>query len=597
MKIQKQSKAIVFVTMTLLGMACTHSHSGVSDHETKHPGASTLSFDRATHEFKGQKIAIASQGEASSRAGLEIARLGGNAVDVAAAVSFMISVERPQSTGIGGGGFMILYNPTSGLSSAIDFREMAPAGASENMFLDPKTGELIKAKSTEGIHAGAVPGLVAGVLEAFEKHGSGKVTRAQILAPAIKLAREGFKVYDHLAKAIAAQKEVLTLYPSSKKIFLKEDGSPLKEGDLLIQEDLARTLEEISKKGKSGFYSGNVAQKILSQQKKLGGLITAKDLKDYQVKWRKPVTGTFNGYEIVSMPPPSSGGTHVIQILNGVENEGLSQKGPLAVESIHRTASAMQRAFADRAEFMGDTDFAPKPVPLGGLLSKKYMKSRLSGFDLKKATPSDGVGAPGVRFGDPFPYESSETTHFTVMDQSGFTVTSTQTINGWMGSGVVVDGAGFLINNEMDDFSTKAGSPNMFGAVGGKQNAVAPKKRPLSSMSPTLVLKDKKTFMALGSPSGTRIISCVALTLLNVLEYKMPLWDAVSALRYHHQWSPDEIRVEPPFFDTKTESALKNLGYKVNNSDLGCQVQAVMKVEDGLVSVSDRRGFGLATGE
>ncbi len=536
--------------------------------------------DRFRFEATSSRYVIATQGDASSRAGRKMFELGGNAIDAVAAVSMAISVERPQSTGLGGGGFMMIYLAREKKMLAVDFREKAPGKAREKLFQDAK-GNVIPDLSTDGILAGAVPGLVAGVLEIHRRYG--KLSREEILKPAIELAEKGFPVYGYLAKAIAEQKDVLAKFPASAKIFLKSNGEPLVEGDLLVQKDLAQTLKEISKRGRAGFYKGKVARALIAEEKRLHGLITQKDLDAYQPVFREPLRGSFHGYDLYAMPLPSSGGVHVIQILNMLENDPLKAWGSGSAHAIHLTAAVEQQAFADRAKYLGDSDFVK--VPVKGLLSKKYAVELRSRISLEKARPSQEVS-----HGDPWAHESDDTTHFSILDAEGNTVASTQTINGWMGSGVVIPGTGVLLNNEMDDFSAKPGVPNLFGAIGGAENAIAPHKRPLSSMSPTIVLRDGAPVLALGSPAGTRIISCVAETLLNVLEYGMPLYDAVASPRFHHQWTPDAIQIEPDRFPKATLEALEKKGNKITPKEILCRVQAVGRSNGELIGVADPRG-------
>lgn len=536
----------------------------------------------------GKNFVIATQGEAASKAGALIFDKGGNFVDAAVAISFAISVERPQSTGIGGGGFMLIYDAKNKKTFAVDFREKAPLGAKGKMFLDKK-GEVIKGKSTEGIFAGAVPGTVAGLTEIHKRYG--KLPLAVVMEPAIRLAENGFPIYDHLANAIKDHQELLKRYPASAKIFLNIDGSPKKSGDILIQSDLANTLKIISRKGRNGFYKGKVAKEFIAEEKRLGGLITQKDLDQYKVVWRKPVKGTYLGYTIESMPPPSSGGVHVIEILNILEQEKINDKTPYAPENIHKTVSAMQMAFADRSKYLGDSDFVK--VPIKGLESKSYAKTLA--FQIgNRARPSSEV-KPGKIPG----YESDQTTHFSIMDSRGNAVSSTQTINGHLGSGVVVPGAGFVINNEMDDFATNVGASNMHGAIGGNKNLISPGKRPLSSMSPTIIFAaDGKPILALGSPGGTNIISCVSSVIINSLNYHMSDVDAVGAIRYHHQWMPDEIFFDAsPRLDDKILKAITDMGYKISKNPLKCDVQLVSHQASELHAVSDPRGIGLAVGK
>lgn len=538
------------------------------------------------HESFSEDAMVVTQGEYSTKAGLEMFKLGGNAFDAAAAVSFAISVERPQSTGIGGGGFMLFHAPLMKEPIALDFREKAPLKATDKMFLD-ENGELIPNKSLDGIWSGAVPGMVAGIIEIQKKYG--KLPLSDILRPAIRLAEEGFKVYPHLADAIENRAEVIKKFPASMEIFFRKDGTPLKDGDLLQQKDLAKTLKAIMEHGKDGFYSGWVADAIVKEQKRLGGLISHEDLSSYHVKYRKPVEGKFKDYTIYSMSPPSSGGIHIIQILNIIEKDRLKQLGIHSAKTIHLVSSAMQMAFADRAKYLGDTDFVK--VPIKGLLSKEYAQNLRKQIDLTKSREQNEV-----RPGNPLPYESEETTHFTIMDKDGITIASTQTINGWMGSGLVIPGTGILLNNEMDDFSAKVGSQNLFGAIGGFNNQVAPRKRPLSSMSPTIVFKEDRPVLALGSPAGTKILTCVAQTILNYLEHELPLYEAIATVRYHHQWYPHEIRIGEDGLPEETLRDLKKMGHTITVQDLGCRVQAVALERERLHGVSDPRGEGLAQG-
>lgn len=580
-------KNLFFLPIVLF--SCTSLPPRVKTQKLKEAGKfSSVSLlpghTKKQHESFSQNLMIATQGVHSTQAGLRMIELGGNAFDAAAAVSFAISVERPQSTGIGGGGFMLLDGPGFSSPKALDFREKAPLKSSKTMYLDSK-GNPINHLPIDGILASGVPGLVKGVLEVQQKYG--KLTRKQILAPAIELAEKGFAVYPHLAKALEARKSVLEKFPATKKIFFR-NGSPLKEGDQLIQKDLGKTLRAIAQKGSDAFYKGSIADAIAKEFKNLGGLITKNDLEIYHTKWRKPIEGNFKNYQVYSMSPPSSGGTHIVEILNILEPLKLYEQGVQSPKTIHQTATAMQLAFVDRARYMGDSDFVK--IPLKTLTSKEYASQLRSKITDKALvlTPKDLT--------DAFAYESDETTHFTIADKEGNIVSSTQTINGWMGSGVVVSGTGIVMNNEMDDFSKKAGDSNLFGAVGSENNLVEPQKRPLSSMSPTLVKHKGKTILALGTPSGTRILTCVAQVLLNYLEHRLGLWDSVAATRYHHQWKPDQLRIGSPGFSLQTMIELQKKGHTIDSRDLGCQVQAVALEKDGLHGVSDPRGEGLAKG-
>ena len=541
-----------------------------------------------SHVFEGKEYAISAQGRYSTEAGVKMYELGGNAIDAAAAVSFCISVERPQSTGIGGGGFLLYKSPELKKPLSFDFREKAPFLANSKMFLNKK-GEVVKGKSLNGIFAGGVPGLVAGIFEIHKKYG--KLPLSTVMQPAIDLASKGFKVYPGLAMALRIREQTLKKYPATVKIFFdKKTGHVLQEGDLLVQKDLAKTLRTIAKKGRDGFYKGWVADAIVAEERRRGGLIRYNDLSRYNMIEREPIIGSYKGHEIYSMGPPSSGGIHVIQILNILEPLNLEHYGIQDARSIHYTASAMQQAFADRARYLGDMDYVK--VPLKELTSKEYAKMIREKIPADRALTKDEV-LPGKFDG----YESTETTHFSIMDKDGAMISSTQTVNGFMGSGLVIPGTGMLLNNEMDDFATKVGAKNLFGAVGGENNLVESEKRPLSSMSPTLVLKNGEPLLAVGTPSGTRILTCVAQTILNYIEHNQPLLNAVSAVRYHQQWYPDELRVGTVGLLKDEEDKLREMGYKINHRNLGCRIQAIALEKGQFIGVSDPRGLGLAAGK
>ena len=573
-----------FILLPLLLMACApkyadYRYAKVVEHRK-----------RADYEAFGKKYMIATQGQATTKAAKFVLDRGGNIFDAATAASFAISVERPHSTGIGGGGFMVMHHSATSKVEAVDFREMAPRKSYKQMFMNSK-GEQIRDKSLTGSYAVGTPGLVAGVVEVHKKYG--KLPLSVVMQPAIELAEKGMKVYPALHEAMQSEAKRLCKFKASKKIFLTKTCKALPVGTLLKQADLGKTLRLIAKYGSEGFYKGSVAKNIVDYQVETGGLMRHSDLANYKVKMRKPVEGSFRGHRIVSMPSPSSGGTHVIEILNILEGYDLQSMGPQSPEAIHLTSAAMQVAFADRAAYMGDSDFANNQTQLEKLITKDYAKAIRKRIPLDKAVSSDKFPIPFKEL-----KESDHTTHFTIMDNEGNVVTSTQTINGWFGSAMVTPGTGIVMNNEMDDFASHVGGVNLFGAVGGKYNLVYPRKRPLSSMSPTIVFdKENRPLMALGTPSGTRILTCVMQTILNSIEHQLPLWEAVAATRYHHQWSPDEIRVGAPYFDSETEKKLKEMGYKINHKNLGCKIQAIKREEDGqLHGVSDPREEGMAYG-
>ncbi len=542
-------------------------------------------YPRSLHEAQSQNIMVTSQGPATSSAALEIFKQGGNIIDAFVAASFAVSVERPQSTGIGGGGFLLYFHRKENRVYAFDFREVAPIMAHSKMYLT-KNNETQPLLSQEGSLAVATPGLVAGLWDIHQRFG--KLSWKETLRPAIELARKGFPVYPHLYEAIKDRKHVLSQDAEAKSLFLLADNEVPPVGSLIVQENLAKTLETIAEQGRKGFYSGKVADMIVKTVQSQRGLLTHRDLREYKVKERTPVSGTYKGLKIFSMPPPSSGGIHVIQILKMLEPYKLRRMGPQTVEATHLTAMSMQRAFQDRAFYLGDPDFSS--VPTQALLDPKYLKTLSQTLNRPLAFKSQELKAV------PLPYESSETTHFTLADQEGNLVASTQTINGWFGSGVMAQGSGIILNNEMDDFAQKMGAQNLFGAVGGKNNLVEARKRPLSSMSPTIITKDATPVMALGSPSGTRIINCVAQTILNALEFGMPLYESVAATRIHQQWQPDELKIEEPYLSEKVEEKLKEKGHKVVHGKLGCSIQAIKREGETWVGVSDPRGDGLAIG-
>jgi gamma-glutamyltranspeptidase/glutathione hydrolase len=564
------------ILMLMLLVGCSHQVRIV---------APTVTQPRIAHESIAEKEMITSQGGGTTRASLLMFQKGGNIIDAFVAASFAISVERPHSTGIGGGGFLLYYLKEENRVYAFDFRESAPLAAKRNMYLtkDGKTQPLL---SQEGALAVANPGLVKGLYEIHQRFG--KLSWSETIEPAIKLAREGFPLYDQLQEALEYKKNNLLIDPEARKTFYSQNGKVPLLGSLVIQENLAKTLEIISKKGSDGFYRGKVADAIVKTVRKKRGILSHKDLRTYKVIERTPVTGMYKGLKIYSFPPPSSGGIHVIQILKMLEAHNLKKMGPQSADAVHLTAGAMQRAFLDRASYLGDPDF--HPVPSKELLDENYLANLSKAINAPMAVKDTELKPV------PLPYESDDTTHFTIADREGNLVASTQTINGWFGSGVMAQGTGIILNNEMDDFAQKIGAQNLFGAVGGQNNLVEPRKRPLSSMSPTIITKGDEPFMALGSPSGTRIITCVAQTILNAVEFEMPLYEAVAATRIHQQWRPDKLQIEAPFLKPEVEKELKKRGHDIVHKKLGCSIQAIKKDKDKWHGVSDPRGEGLALG-
>jgi len=484
---------------------------------------------QAIHARNGMVVAQESR---AARIGVTILDRGGNAVDAAVAVGFAMAVTYPRAGNIGGGGFMVIHLAKDNKDLAIDYRETAPAAATPTMFLDAQ-GNPDPAKSRDSALSIGVPGTVAGLALAHRKYGSGKLSLADLMQPAIDLAEKGFPVQDDLADSLPNVIKRLARWPSSATIFLNGDR-PLREGDRLLQFDLADTLKTVARKGPDGFYQGDVAARIAAAVQKAGGIMTKDDLAAYRPVERAVVRGSYRGYDIVSMPPPSSGGVHLIEMLNILEGYDLA-KLPRE-QALHYEIEAMKRAYADRAEFMGDPDAISMPV--AGLVSKSYAANLRAAIS-ERATPS-----AEIRAGKPADFEGRNTTHYSVIDRDGNAVSNTYTLNFSYGSGLVADGTGVLLNNELDDFTAKPGASNAYGLVGFNANLPGPGKRPLSSMTPTIVLKDGKPVLVTGSPGGSRIISAVLQVIVNVLDFHMDVAAAVSAPRLHHQWQPDQVFAE-----------------------------------------------------
>ncbi len=539
------------------------------------------------HPVYAQHGMVASQEAMATKIGVDILRQGGNAVDAAVAVGFALAVTLPEAGNLGGGGFMIVHMAKSGETVAIDYREKAPAKASRDMFLDAEGNADPELSRWSGLSTG-VPGTVAGLALAQKRYGA--MSLAEVMAPAIALAESGVIVTPGLAEELQASHDTFAKYPSTAAIFLKPDGSDFQAGDRLVQADLANAMKAIAKDGPDAFYRGEIARLIAAQMARSGGLITDGDLAQYQAVVREPVEGSYRGYDIFSMPPPSSGGTHVIEILNILEGYPIGTLGFGSAETIHLMAEAMKRAYADRSQYLGDSDFVD--VPVKGLTSKAYADTLRATIDQDHATPP-----AEIKPGNPLPYESDQTTHFSVVDKDGNAVSNTYTLNFGFGSGLVAEGTGILLNNEMDDFSAKPGVPNAYGLIGGDANAVAPEKRPLSSMSPTIVLKDGQTFLVTGSPGGSRIITTVLQVIMNVIDHGMNVAEASAAPRMHDQWLPDELRVEEGF-SPDTLKLLEEMGHKVVVKTTMGSTQTIMRRGDGaLFGASDpRRPTALTAG-
>lgn len=522
----------------------------------------------------------------ATRSAQDVLKKGGNAIDAAVTAAFSLAVTQPRSGNIGGGGFMLISSEQKDEVVAIDYREKAPTKATVDMFLD-KEGNADSELSRYSHLAAGVPGTVAGLALALQKYGT--ISLKEAMAPAIKLAEEGFVVTPRFSDGLKAKEKMLAKWTSSAKIFYKPDGSFYEPGELFVQKDLAATLRRISEKGAKEFYEGKTAELLVAEMAKHGGLITMEDMKNYSPTMRSPVHGSYRGHDIYSMSSPSSGGVHVVQILNILEGYPIEEYGHNSAQTIHLMAEAMKRAYADRSFYLGDEDFVK--VPMKGLIAKDYAAVLREGIDIKKATPSSTI-APGK----PQPYESNETTHFSIVDKFGNAVSNTYTINFSYGSGIVVEGAGFLLNNEMDDFSAKPGVPNAYGLLGGEANKIEPNKRMLSSMSPTIVKKEGKNFLVTGSPGGSRIITTTLQVIMNVIDHGLNIQSAVAASRIHHQWLPDELRIEEGL-SMDTIKILQEKGHQVKQKSAIGAIQSIM-VKDGMMygGADPRRSTALAAG-
>ena len=530
---------------------------------------------------------VASQEAVASRVGVDILKKGGNAVDAAIATGFALAVTLPRAGNLGGGGFMMIHLADSGDTKALDYREMAPAAAFKDMFLG-EDGEPDNQKSRFSGLAVGVPGTVAGFAEAFEKHGSGKLTWAELVAPAIGLAENGIEVTPDLAASLTASAKRLLQDPATAAIFYKTGGMPFVPGETLKQTDLAATLKLIADKGAAGFYTGEVAEKIAQKVTASGGGMTTEDMAGYKPVWRDPVVGSYHGYEIASMPPPSSGGVHIVQILNMLQGYPLAEYGPNSADSIHVMAETMRRAYADRSKYLGDPDFVD--VPVKGLTDPAYAAELVKSIKMDMATPSEEM-----KPGDPFPYESNQTTHYSVVDKDGNAVSNTYTLNFSYGVGLTADGTGVLLNNELDDFSAKPGVPNAYGLLGADANAIAPGKRMLSSMTPTIVTRDGEPWLVTGSPGGSTIITTTMQVILNSIDHQMSVNDAVGRPRFHHQWQPDQVWFEPLGLSPDTLSILRDMGHEMVSTPWGGDIgdaNSIKRVDGEMRAMSDPRNDG-----
>jgi gamma-glutamyltranspeptidase/glutathione hydrolase len=534
---------------------------------------------------------VASTNEVASRVGVDVMKRGGNAVDATIAVAFALAVTHPAAGNLGGGGFMMI-RLKNGKTTAIDYREMAPAAATRNIYLD-KDGNLIEGEggSLVGYRAAGVPGTVRGMELALKKYGSGKLSWAQLIEPARQLA-SGFTVTYSLARSLRGNSDYLSQYPETKRIYLN-NGKFYNEGEIFRQPDLAATFARLQQFGPYEFYQGQTAKMIVADVSRHKGLITLSDMSGYQAKERQPLRGRYRGYEVISMPPPSSGGAVLIEMLNILEGYELDKLDSGSSERYHLMTEAMRRAFADRAEFMGDSDFVK--VPVAGLIDKSYAAKLRGTISLERASTSVEINS-----GKPTGYESEETTHFTAIDAEGNAVANTYTLNNSYGSAAVAKGTGIILNDEMDDFAAKPGTPNMYGLIQGERNAVAPRKRPLSAMTPTFVLrKDGSLWFTVGSPGGPTIINTALCVITNVVDYGMNIQQALDAPRIHHQWLPDELVFEPYGLSGDTQKALIAIGHKLAKPHYLGDAEGLMieeKTGVRLGATDPRRSDGLAVG-
>jgi gamma-glutamyltranspeptidase/glutathione hydrolase len=526
---------------------------------------------------------VATESRLASQAGLEILKAGGNAVDAAVAVGFALAVTLPNAGNLGGGGFMMVHEARTGQDIALDFREKAPARATRNMYLDAR-GNVVDGRSLFTPLAVGVPGTVAGLTHALHRWGS--LPLARVMAPAIHLAQQGYPVSATLAEALEKSAKTMGQWPETRAVFWR-DGRPLKAGDSLVQRDLAASLQRIAQEGSTAFYQGAIAQKIAAEMARQGGLMSPEDLAHYKAVERKPIVGDYRGYRVVTMPPPSSGGVHLVQILNMMEGWPVHEWGADSAQTIQHMAEAMKLAYADRSRYLGDTDFVT--VPVAGLTSKAYARTLAATISPTHARPS-----ADIQPGHPQPYESDQTTHYSVVDAAGNAVAVTYTLNTNFGSGIVAAGTGILLNNEMDDFSAKPGVANVYGLIGGEANAIQPGKRPLSSMTPTIVLKDGRPWLVTGSPGGARIITTVLETVVDAIDFGMNPAEAAATPRFHHQWWPDELRVEKGL-SPDTLALLRSYGQHVVVKPTMGKTQTIQVVDGVLYGASDPRNPDGAT--
>ena len=578
-----RSMRLLVILFSLGSVSCLYASEVMSVPQKK--PSSIIRYDSIHHPVKSDSGIVVSQRAIASDVGVSILEQGGNAVDAAVAVGYALAVLLPRAGNIGGGGFMLVYLKDQDKTIAIDYRETAPSLAHKDLYLS-SDGSVDRDSYRTGIRSVAVPGTVAGLQYALEKYGT--LPTAVVIKPAIELAQNGFTMDYDTASAIVTKESLLKQDNAAKQRFFRQDGSAYQAGELFVQQELATSLRSISKNGASAFYHGDIAKKILAKMESNGGLITAQDLVAYKPVERNPIVGQYRGYQIASMPPPSSGGIHLVQMLNILENFDIADMGAGSADALHMISESMRYAYADRSKHLGDPEFYS--VPVDWLTSKPYAKDIAEKINLNKATLSTDV-LPG----DAPAHESVDTTHFSVVDANGNAVSNTYTLNFSFGSGVVVDGAGFILNNEMTDFNAKAGLPDAFGLIGGEANSIQPDKRPLSAMTPTMVFKDAELFMVTGSPGGSRIINAVLQQIVNVIDHNLNLASATHAPRIHHQWQPDQLEVEASI-GSDTRAILESRGHLIKQAGTMGSLQSILIKGGVLFGASDPRrpGAGVA---
>lgn len=542
------------------------------------PVAPTVPYARH-HAIRSNGGMVATQDSYATQVGIEVLKKGGNAIDAAYAIGYALAVTHPQAGNLGGGGFMLIYHQASGQSYALDYRETAPAAAHRDLFLK-SDGTVDTQKARFSIQSVGVPGTVAGLEAAHRRFG--QLDRASLLKPAIKLAKKGIVITAPQADSFHRYRQYLQMFPATKAVFFSSQNTPYQAGDRWRQPALARTLTLLKRKGEAAFYTGEIAQQITAFMQQHQGLITQQDLANYRVKWRECLVGQYRGHTIVSMPPPSSGGVALIETLNILEGFNIKAMGHNSAQAIHHLAASFKRAYADRATYLGDPDFVDVPVSV--LTSKAYGTSYQATIHPTQATPASAIGPQQSAL---LP-ESNDTTHFVVVDREGNAVSNTYTLNFSYGNGMVIPALGFLLNNEMDDFSAKPGVPNAYGLIGNEKNSIAPHKRMLSSMTPTFVFKDSALMLATGSPGGSRIISTVVQVISNIIDHDMSVAEAVAAVRVHHQWQPDVLRVERGL-SRDTTVLLQHYGYSVAEHPIMGSAQSIYLKNGEMHGVADPR--------